>query len=144
MSTNANANANANPAASFVTTFRTDIRKVATLVKWLHMNSNPPSSRSDALAKAVDTLVAMIEHSRPDLATTSYSAAVEILNHYGLVDPTKMRNISTLVKSLAGESLTLEQGSGMSLEDELMAAAIKRKEQDSENLTQLSGGPDES
>ena len=129
--------------ASFVTTFRTDIRKVATLVKWLHMNSNPPSSRSDALAKAVDTLVAMIEHSRPDLATTSYSAAVEILNHYGLVDPTKMRNISTLVKSLAGESLTLEQGSGDTLEEELLKAALLRQQANTNNLAELGQLPAE-
>ena len=131
---------NADEVATFVTTFRTDIRKVATIVKWLHVEGNAPTSRSDALAKALDTLVAMVLSAHPEYETKTVTEAMELLLHYGLVDTTKMRNISTLVKSLSGESLHAETANSI-LEDELLKAAQARLTEDRKQLTTM-GVPD--
>ena len=95
---------------TLATTYRGDIRDVATILAFFVEKRKPIESLGGLIREAVELLAHTISIKNPKCRVDSYQTAVELLRHYGLYDanrPQRYRNQRTLAEELAAEDLAL-------------------------------------
>lgn len=97
-----------------VTTFRGDIRTIATLASFWASKGESLRSLNDILKLSTEALKELIVDAKPEFEVTTTTDAVEILESFGLLDiGGKLRNKTTLLKELSIEDLMAEGQGGI-------------------------------
>lgn len=132
-----------NTKNTFVMSYRTDIRKFATIVRWLRASSLAPANKNHALKLALDLLVEVVVKNDPALEVRSTAEALGYLNDLGLVDASKGKAAKMLAQALQDESKAMggkqldqaltagnQHEIKLSRADEVAAIMAKRRQQE--------------
>ena len=97
-----------------VTTFRGDIRTIATLASFWQSKGEALRSINDILKLSTEALKELIVNAKPEFEIATTTDAVEFLEGLGLLDiGGKFRNKTTLLKELSIEDLMSEGQGGI-------------------------------
>ena len=97
-----------------VTTFRGDIRTIATLASFWQSKGEAIRSINDILKLSTEALKELIVDAKPEFEIATTTDAVEFLESIGLLDiGGKFRNKTTLLKELSIEDLMAEGQGGI-------------------------------
>lgn len=91
---------------SIATTYRGDIRTIATLLTFWHQKGESPQSLVSLLRLSVEAFKEMIIDKYPEYEFTLHASAAELLERTGLLDLSKKGpNVHSLIKELSLESM---------------------------------------
>ncbi len=91
---------------TIATTYRGDIRTIATLLTFWRQKGESPSSLVSLVRLSIEAFKEMIVDKHPEYEFTSTASATELLDRVGLLDLSKSRpNLHNLIKELSMESI---------------------------------------
>lgn len=110
---------------TFFTTFRGDIREVATIARWLQSQGITPRSRNELIQVAVENFAKQLVKLFPETAIIDSHDALTFLTELGLIGANRKKIVSSIADEL-WEASELTTGTTISNSSELTTKAKKK------------------